>query len=56
VCGATNNGNGDGELDVCDPKVLAACVLHTCYMGTSHSSSATRKRASALATEVTIDE
>ena len=43
---------GGGALDVGDPKALAACVLHTCYMGTGHSSAATRSRALALASEV----
>ena len=35
-----------------DPRELANCVLHTCYMGTENSSSVTRGRAGALAEQI----
>lgn len=35
-----------------DPRELASCVLHTCFMGTENSSSATRARAAALADQI----
>ena len=44
------------------PEALCSAILHTCYMGTSNSSAATRARARALAgrigsyhTDATID-
>lgn len=35
-----------------DPRQLASCVLHTCFMGTANSSSATKGRAAALADQI----
>ena len=35
-----------------DPRELASGVLHTCFMGTENSSSATRTRAAALAEQI----
>ena len=35
-----------------DPRELANCVLHTCFMGTENSSSATRGRSAALADQI----
>lgn len=67
VAGETNGGKGagpitrevrrlmglkDGEEVPTDPKVLASCVLHTCFMGTENSSKATRERAAALAGQI----
>lgn len=67
VAGGTNGGKGegpitsevrrlmgleDGEEVPTDPKILASCVLHTCFMGTENSSKATRERAAALAEQI----
>lgn len=35
-----------------DPRALARCIFHTCFMGTENSSHATRRRAAALAEQI----
>jgi len=45
-------GGAVASNDLGDPKVLANAVLHCCYMGTAHSSVATRTRARDLAGQI----
>lgn len=45
-------GLKDGENVPHDPRKLASCVLHTCFMGTENSSKATRGRAASLAGQI----
>lgn len=45
-------GREESEEVPSDPRELASCVLHTCFMGTENSSSATRARAAALADQI----
>lgn len=45
-------GLEEGKEVPSDPRELANCVLHTCFMGTENSSSATRGRAAALADQI----
>jgi NAD+ synthase (glutamine-hydrolysing) len=45
-------GGTDHNIDISDPKQLAQSILHCCYMGTAHSSYATRSRALNLAAQI----
>ncbi|CAN0277019.1 unnamed protein product [Pylaiella littoralis] len=45
-------GREEGDEVASDPRELASCVLHTCFMGTDNSSSATRGRSTALADQI----
>lgn len=45
-------GRKEGDDVPSDARELASCVLHTCFMGTDNSSSATRGRSAALADQI----